>query len=250
MAINKNLRYDDFTASVRPDPKSSGQLALLCGYIGKSNMEGHVRVYLDEELNNFVEVPEGDILHCIPHEKSEDPLGGSRLWVKQSTVVTFGDPALANRPKSSFLEGDLMSSYANMGMEAYAFEPNLTRNPSRGCLFGQKDKYTRTRCYISTLRTACKCAVDNYLTTVLRPASLLSHTCYHTNCCSYNCPTQPGFTTCNIDCDFRIKSPSGLATCDFCAPPGEHTVTNPGTLAYGAGYAGAFNPYQTGNYGY
>ncbi|MEM6319077.1 MAG: hypothetical protein AAF960_15495 [Bacteroidota bacterium] len=116
MAIKKGLKMDAFVNSVRPDPNSSEKLQLLQGFLGKSNVDGHVRIYFDEALNNFVEIPENDIIHALPCDKSENPLGGCRVWVKKSTVVTFGNPQMGNRPKSSFMEGDIMSAYRNAGM--------------------------------------------------------------------------------------------------------------------------------------
>ena len=123
MSSKKGLKLDAFVASVRPDPSASEQVQLLQGYLGKSNVDGHVRVYFDEALNNFIEVPENDILHALPCDKSENALGGCRLWVKKSAVVTFGDPKAANRLKSSFLEGDLMSAYGNFGITPQGLTP-------------------------------------------------------------------------------------------------------------------------------
>ena len=105
------LRYDEFVKNIRPDPKSNDALVMLQGYIGKSDLEGHVRVYSDPALSDFIELPEREICYADPVRPEEDPLGGSRLWVRKTAVFTAGDPNHANRVKSSFLEGDLVKAF-------------------------------------------------------------------------------------------------------------------------------------------
>ncbi|MFN0175147.1 MAG: hypothetical protein ACKVU0_10900 [Saprospiraceae bacterium] len=115
MATTKGIRRDAFIKSVRPDPKSNEALVMLQGYIGDSDLEGHLRVYSDPALADFIELPERDICYAEPVSTDEDPLGGSRLWVKKTTVFTTGDPRHANRVKSTFLEGDIVRAFGGQG---------------------------------------------------------------------------------------------------------------------------------------
>ncbi len=114
----KKVRYDEFVSAVRPDPYSTENLKVLEGYVGKSTMEGHCRLYLEESLNSFIEIPEDDIVYAMEVERGESALGGSRIWVKETTVFTYGDPKDRNRPQSSFLEGDLMEAYQRSASRA------------------------------------------------------------------------------------------------------------------------------------
>lgn len=107
--------FDDWVGTVRPDPRNTDQLTVLQGYLGASSEPGHIRVYTDESLNDFVEVPEEAIVHSVKLTPAESPLGGSKLWLRADAVLTFGDPKLANRPKSTFLEGDIMQQYGAFG---------------------------------------------------------------------------------------------------------------------------------------
>ncbi|QIL74994.1 hypothetical protein [Hymenobacter sp. HDW8] len=106
------FEYDEWIEQVRPDLRSTDQLTLLQGFIGRSSENGHLRVYSDESLNNFVEVPEDAIVHAVKLSEADSPLGGSKLWLRSDVVVTYGDPKAANRPRTTFLEGDLMQQYA------------------------------------------------------------------------------------------------------------------------------------------
>lgn len=259
MTTKKNLRFDPFVEAVRRDPKAADELTLLQGYLGKSSVDGHVRVYFDEELNNFVEVPESDILYSAPNEKTENALGGSRLWVKKSTVVTFGDPNLTNRPQSSFLEGDLINAYRNLGIGGQGFDPGgipgefgipntwtptcrsvgngacITNNPPCqatriGCNFPTLIQRTCNRtCFVTQFRT---CASPTCFNTCLSP------TCFRT-CRPVACTvhTTPGCPIRTFACTFR---PEDIV----------QGVVNPGDFTGGGGfdpgYAGAFNPYNLG----
>lgn len=57
MAESSKYTYDEWVGQVRPDPRNTDPLTLLQGYIGPSSESGHIRVYSDETLNSFVEVP-------------------------------------------------------------------------------------------------------------------------------------------------------------------------------------------------
>ncbi|MBI1227760.1 MAG: hypothetical protein GC192_21175 [Bacteroidetes bacterium] len=272
MATQKSdLKLDGFVESVRPDPKSNEQVQLLQGYLGGSSEQGHVRLYFDEELNNFVDVPKADILHCVPNDKSENPLGGSRIWVKKATVVTFGDTATANRAKSSFLEGDLISAYGNLGIGKQADLtlqdfPGITPSQLPGC--------------VSLGNGAC---ITNNL-----PCRTIGIACNITGPISIGVPCIPSkFTICQtrfgIPCLVSIVKPSCLRTCvqpscgrtciqftcnpricDFVAcrnaslqtGPVTTTVINPTVDINDAiaaqqqqMFQGAFNPFQTGGFG-
>ncbi len=101
-------RMDDFVSKIVTDPKNPPNTLLLKGYIGASSEEGHLRLYLDSELSDYMEIPEAAILYSqdIPKEKS--PVGGSYLWIERDATLIHG-PAVTERPKASFLEGRIMT---------------------------------------------------------------------------------------------------------------------------------------------
>lgn len=111
MANKPSYELDDWVGAVRSDPRNTEQLTVLQGYLGASSETGHVRVYSDESLNNFVEVPDDAVVHAVKMTPAESSLGGSKLWLRTDAVVTYGDPKAANRPRTTFLEGDLMQQY-------------------------------------------------------------------------------------------------------------------------------------------
>ena len=60
MADSKSLRFDAFVNAVRSDPSQSEPLIMLAGYVGRSDIDGNVRIYTDASLNHWHEAAEDD----------------------------------------------------------------------------------------------------------------------------------------------------------------------------------------------
>ena len=112
MAANKTrTRKDNFISKIVKDPASPPKTILLRGYLGDSSEEGHTRLYLDAQLNNYVEIPDDAILHEEDVAKDQSPLGETYVWIKQDAQVIHGE-AGPQRRKSSFFEGSIAAAAA------------------------------------------------------------------------------------------------------------------------------------------
>lgn len=105
------VKYDEFVQQIRPSPEKNEQVQFISGYIGKSDKTGNIRVYLDATLSTYIEIPEEDILYSLPRKPEEDPLGGSRLWIKKESRLSIGNDFAETRTKEEFTKGDLMDYY-------------------------------------------------------------------------------------------------------------------------------------------
>ncbi|HWS88787.1 MAG TPA: hypothetical protein VN282_17565 [Pyrinomonadaceae bacterium] len=114
-----NIRYDDFVGRIVRDPNEPPCLTLLSGYLGSSSEEGHVRLYLDEELCRYVEIPEKAIRHTQELPPEQSPLGGSLVWIDRDAEVMHG-AAGSERRKATFLEGQIAQDYIGGGGSDYA----------------------------------------------------------------------------------------------------------------------------------
>ena len=112
-----NVRYDDFIKKVRPDVTNPEEVVLLHGYIGDSGKEDQIRVYSDAGLTEYIDIAKADILHAVPN--SDDPLGGSQLWVKQSSNVNYNDP-------HGYAQGEMYNDYMS---DSYAPDNFGTAGP-------------------------------------------------------------------------------------------------------------------------
>lgn len=104
------LKKDEWIKKIVSDPKESPSVSLITGFIGDSSEEGHVRVYFNLELSQFLDIKEEDILHSVELSSDESSFGGSKLWIKKSSEVLSGDPS-KERIKAKFFEGNIYNAY-------------------------------------------------------------------------------------------------------------------------------------------
>lgn len=124
-----NLRYDDFVGRIVQNPKEPPGVTLLSGYLGSSSEEGHVRLYLDEELCRYVEIPEKTIRHTQELSPEQSPLGGSLVWIDRDAEVLHG-AAGSERRKATFLEGQIAQDYIGA---AGGYNPTGGTTQTREC---------------------------------------------------------------------------------------------------------------------
>lgn len=257
------FEYDDWVGAVRPDPRNTDKLTLLQGYIGQSSETGHIRVYSDESLNNFVEVPEDAIVYAQKLSPAESALGGSKLWLRSDSIITYGDPKSANRPRSTFLEGDIMQQYAAFG------QPDTTM--MAGAMAGQADTtgpvaqaapstpFVLCNVTKATVCQICPTLQVSCFQTVCNIASCNKTICQYVSCFKTICNLQTcqkticGPKSCipifcgGIPCQGASVIPGVSQACNPGGP-----VINPGFAPMGGqpdttqmgGYYGTFNPYM------
>jgi len=107
MSPSKKVPRDAFVTRVKKDAKSADSVVQVQGFVGDSSEEGHFRLYADASLNNFVDIPERDVIHVEKMDAKESPLGGSYIWLNQDAAYVYGSPDTTNRPRARFLEGDI-----------------------------------------------------------------------------------------------------------------------------------------------
>lgn len=114
---NGNLKLDDFVSKIVTDPANPVGHTVLRGFIGASTDKDHVRVYADESLNSFIDIPQRAIVYT--KELSNSPLGGSTIWVKAGTEYVFGQASSGRKARKKFFEGpvyqEYITAYVNQG---------------------------------------------------------------------------------------------------------------------------------------
>jgi len=134
---NANFKFDDFISKIVPDPANPVGHTLLRGFIGASTDKDHVRVYADESLNSFIDIPQRAIVYT--KELSNSPLGGSSIWVKSGTEYVFGRASSARKTKKKFFDGPVYQEYitanlqANIDDESISFQYCMTSSCTSNC---------------------------------------------------------------------------------------------------------------------
>ncbi|MBV8856143.1 MAG: hypothetical protein JOZ02_04200 [Acidobacteria bacterium] len=222
-----NLRYDDFVGRIVQDPNEPPSVTLLSGYLGASSEEGHVRLYLDEELTRYVEIPEKAVRHTQELPPEQSPLGGSLLWIDRDAEVLHG-AAGSERSRATFLEGQIAHDYLSGGITTQTREcvgpPPTAVGPSCGpsqfrpCIPQTLLPGCRTRTGIFCTRLGPGCGLTSF-DPVCTIAGQHCHTALPHQCQSiYNiCVTQnqsycvaSGFYGCNPPIDFTIYEQPGV----------------------------------------
>ena len=228
-------RMDDFVSKIVTDPKNPPHTLLLKGFIGASSEEGHVRLYFDSELSDYIEIPEAAILHSQEVPKEKSPIGGSYVWIQRDAVLIHG-PVVAERPKASFLQGRIMQAAA----AAAPFLPQTITGPLCNTIIdGCTDSGPRCPSQV-TCPAPCP---PHTLTGTTCPAPMCppptqnGPNCPTTplfTCSGPNCPTTPDATCCGPNCPTfpantcggpRCPTVSGTTCPAPCPPPPTRTGT-------------------------
>ena len=63
---------------------------VLTGFLASSSRAGHRRLYLDEELKEHVEIPDGDLRHLEWVEGARSLFGRrATLWIRQGATLDY-----------------------------------------------------------------------------------------------------------------------------------------------------------------
>jgi len=165
-----------FVGKIVKDPKKHVATLLLTGFVGRSSEKDHTRLYFDEQLSQYVEIPDQAILHSEPIPKEQSPLGGVYVWIDRDAQLVQG-PAGTDRVKAKFFEGPIVQ-----GFGALPAGPPLnawTGYPWCGGNFTQDWRCPTAACPIQTL--ACPTLSYRACATQTGPA------CFHET--TAGCPT-------------------------------------------------------------
>ena len=70
------IRPNEFTARVIPDPDNPADVLLLTGFLGAASQPGQTRIYWDASLSSYVRIDTADIVSTEPLDSDQSPSGG------------------------------------------------------------------------------------------------------------------------------------------------------------------------------
>jgi hypothetical protein len=98
------IERDDLPQELAGDPSHPRRLIVFVGMVGDSHTEGFLRLYLDEELREWFDVAEGDIVHAERRNVSLGPR--TILWVDERTTLQVRQ-AQAQDVHGEYLDGNV-----------------------------------------------------------------------------------------------------------------------------------------------
>jgi hypothetical protein len=145
--IDRFVEPDELIEQLVPDPSNPPTVVGLDGYIGRSDREGHIRLYRDLSVSYWLDIPE-DKIHFT---KTADVEGKfhrmSVVWVERDALVrpqttSTDDPVLLEFLNGEFTAGNLTEVELPEGYES---DTGLWRNHLQGTIRHLRRPWTRCK---------------------------------------------------------------------------------------------------------
>lgn len=109
-------RQDDLIARIVPDPANVPDVKSLVGWLGSSAREGHVRLYVSPDLDEYLDVPEDAVRHS---EATGDrsSVGATVIWVDRSATLHH-TRTRSREVGGDFLQGAIVAAYLRGARQA------------------------------------------------------------------------------------------------------------------------------------
>jgi hypothetical protein len=82
-------RAAEFVDQIVDDPNNVPDVMRLYGYLGASSEEAHERLYLNPDLQYYVDAPASAVLNRMAVPKDQDPYGATVLWVRRDAALKY-----------------------------------------------------------------------------------------------------------------------------------------------------------------
>ena len=106
----KQLKQDPLVEQLAPDPGAHTPTIQLTGWLGKGSKEGRWRLYLNPQLDEYVEFSDKDVLHTQALDPKQSLLGGTMVWLRASADLEYLQ-VVRRQVQADFLSGGITSGF-------------------------------------------------------------------------------------------------------------------------------------------
>ncbi|PFO90859.1 hypothetical protein [Bacillus cereus] len=106
----KQFLPDDLIQELVKNGVPQEDVKVVVGFLGDSDSAGYKRLYLKLELNEYLEIPTTNILYTLSLQTSENPLGGTMIWIKKEPNIKHVRLS-SLQAQNDFLKGDIMDRF-------------------------------------------------------------------------------------------------------------------------------------------
>lgn len=124
-SAKQEMQQDELIDKLIPDPSQQQPLTVLSGFLGRSSQVGHWRIYLSLTLDEYVEIPEEDIIHSQSLGPEQSALGGTMVWVRTGTPLQY-TRTMSRQIQAEFLQGPITTGFS---MGATGFQAAMAPGP-------------------------------------------------------------------------------------------------------------------------
>jgi hypothetical protein len=117
------LRPDELIEQLVPEPASPPSVVGLDGYVGRSDLDGHFRLYRDLSVSYWLEIPEDKVYFARTVDVAGKFQRLSVVWLERDAVVqpritSTDDPVLLEFLDGEFTAGNLVEVEMPEGYES------------------------------------------------------------------------------------------------------------------------------------
>jgi len=107
--VMSDYKEDPLVSNLVPNPAEVPETIVLTGFVGHGAQKDRLRVYVDAELSEYLEVSTSDVLYQQEGPIPQSPLKSSLVWVKASAQVRHVRTR-AEKIEAEFLQGNITST--------------------------------------------------------------------------------------------------------------------------------------------
>ncbi len=123
------IERDTLAQELAGDPSKPPRLIAFIGFVGDSHEDGRVRLYLDEELREWFDVAEADVVRV--ERRAAGAAGSSVLWVDERTTLQVRQ-AQPQDVHGDYLRGDVTAATVPQTAAFFALDSShIYRTPMK-----------------------------------------------------------------------------------------------------------------------
>ena len=104
------LQQHELVNKLAPEPSQLQPLTVLSGFPGRSPQTGYWRLYLTPTLDEYVEIPEGDIVHSQAPEPGQSATAATMIWVRSEAPLQY-TRTTSRSIQAEFLQGPITTGF-------------------------------------------------------------------------------------------------------------------------------------------
>jgi hypothetical protein len=104
------LEEHELVKNVIKDPANPINATVLLGYVGKTGSDDSIRLYLNIEFNEYVDIPKNVILHAEKAPENIIEFGGTYIWIPKDAKITRTLVSTRTEPEK-IMEGEITKKF-------------------------------------------------------------------------------------------------------------------------------------------
>ena len=133
----KKIALDELPKRLLNNETKTEDLTMMYGFVGEGTADDTIRFYLDVSLQKSAIIKDEDIVHHVKVTKSQSPIGGTVIWIKNAASYLTGNhtetASKSQQHAAQFFQGDIYQQYVNTVQKKNPQQPENPYAPVCGC---------------------------------------------------------------------------------------------------------------------